>query len=101
VRPPAGRWGLADREPDNDFSSSADQGEAEPEKRVGHQRRIVAGIIEAGDVPTTSATRFSAVAGVIHSSDNAAISATRVPRCPFQSACLLERCQRIPDAFRN
>ena len=33
-----------------ELGAAADQGEAEPGERLGHQRRIVAGIVEPGDV---------------------------------------------------
>ena len=33
-----------------ELGASADQGEAEAEKRIGHQHRIVAGVVEPGDV---------------------------------------------------
>jgi hypothetical protein len=33
-----------------ELGAVADQGEAEPTQRLGHQRRVVAGIVEPGDV---------------------------------------------------
>ena len=33
-----------------ELGAAADQGEAERAKRIGHQRRVVAGVIEPGDV---------------------------------------------------